>query len=246
VGGFGRIAAVERTPDGGYRIRVEAVGAKLARTPPFPTYRCSGLWIDSPGDLDGDGSSDLFVIEYDEGTPRREFGTTVHALSGTTGEVLWQRGERAFPGIGPTFDPDNAFFPPDLGWSSAVSADINDDGVAEILVSAPGFSHGAVFVLSGASGRILGWRPGPSWADRWGSTLSSDAAFFRSRGEVLVCADSTEIGSDQTSGLTVLRWREDGRKVSIRIEQFGEEPRMDVDALEERSSPSPGQEGEEG
>ncbi|MBI4717071.1 MAG: FG-GAP repeat protein [Planctomycetes bacterium] len=101
-----------------------------------------GWRVAGPGDLDGDGFSDLLVGQPDSITNVPRVLGQVHAYSGRTGVRIWTR----------TGDhPGDAF-----GASLAGAGDFNADGVPDVVVGSPHDPDPTyVQVLSGDTGALL-------------------------------------------------------------------------------------------
>lgn len=148
---------------GGYPGAVRAIDGRNGETIYELETAAGGLrvpwWSSLPhpslaqlGDLDGDGASEFAV-----GTPNEGASGVVRIVSGRTGRVL-RRIEGESLGDG-------------LGVSVARLADLDEDGVAELVCSAmPACSDagretraGHVLVISGRTGDVLRYFGGPSF-----------------------------------------------------------------------------------
>lgn len=119
------------------------------------------------GDANGDGVADLAV-----GSPSADHNLnaaidyvgSVTVYSGADGAVVWSRnGESRLD---------------ELGWAVALAGDVNEDGVTDVIVGAPGAGGdgantgaGAAFVLSGVDGAVLHTFTGETAGDRFGSAV---------------------------------------------------------------------------
>ena len=119
------------------------------------------------GDANGDGVADLAV-----GSPSADYNLnaaidyvgSVTVYSGGDGAVVWSRdGESRLD---------------ELGWAVALAGDVNDDGVTDVIVGAPGAGGdgattgaGAAFVLSGVDGAVLHTFAGETAGDRFGAAV---------------------------------------------------------------------------
>ena len=124
-----------------------------------------GMSVASAGDMDGDGFDDVIVgaIFADAGGLVNAGSAYVH--SGATGILLWQ-----FDGA----ESDSRF-----GFSVSGIADVDGDGVGDLLVGAasasPGsiWDAGSVFVYSGATGTMIRRLDGQVTFDNFGQCVSS-------------------------------------------------------------------------
>lgn len=106
-----------------------------------------GRAVAGVGDVTGDGVPDLLVGAPDEG------GSTGIPNAGWAFLVSGATGADVFVFEG---DSDTRR----LGWSVSASGDLDGDGVGELLIGAPGpwsgvETHGAVLVVSGATGALI-------------------------------------------------------------------------------------------
>lgn len=119
-----------------------------------------GWSVCSTGDLDGDGRGDVIAGAPFESKSNTNEGA-VYAFSGMDGSQLWRKSGSA---------ADDRF-----GASVARLADIDNDGVAEILVGAVEFNSGAgrVEVRSGATGAKLFQVSEGDPGDQFGTSVAS-------------------------------------------------------------------------
>lgn len=120
-------------------------GALLYRFDGPGEYSRMGMAVAGAGDINLDGFDD-FILS----TPGLEINGLPAAgramvYSGATGTVLWQ------------FDGTSAAAY--LGWSVDTAGDVNQDGIPDVILGAPGSTYGsdigAAFVYSGATGALL-------------------------------------------------------------------------------------------
>ncbi|MBN1665853.1 MAG: FG-GAP repeat protein, partial [Anaerolineales bacterium] len=134
-------------------------------------YGQPGAWfgasVASAGDVDGDGYDDVLV-----GAPFFDTGTVIE------GRVFLYRG--GVTGIFPL--PSQELDPTDqetaeFGWAVAAAGDTNNDGFADFLIGAPGFSDASI--VEGAVYLYLGGSSGPTLASGWPAhpTDQMDARF---------------------------------------------------------------------
>ncbi len=129
-----------------------------------------GWHIASGGDINKDGIADILVgAPYKDVQSNRAQGEA-YVFSGTNGSLLLSLHD---PGL------NNAYA--SFGYRVAWTSDINEDGAAEILVSAPHQTvdefqiQGSVFVFNGWDGRhlITFDNPNPHQGSKFGYTLAS-------------------------------------------------------------------------
>jgi len=115
-----------------------------------------GYAVAGPGDLDGDSIPDVVAAEIDD---------AVRAFSGATGELLW-----AVRGLTRSTT---------AGLALAAGGDIDRDGAPDVIVGSPGrhgaagSDCGAVFVVSGRTGRIVRSMPGTLPGAELGTAVAS-------------------------------------------------------------------------
>lgn len=97
-----------------------------------------GAAVAAAGDVDGDGHGDLLVGAPSDASAGADAGR-VHLFAGIDGATIWIRDGAAGSM---------------LGAGTAPLGDVDDDGVPDLVVGAPG-AGGAVHVLSGADGADL-------------------------------------------------------------------------------------------
>jgi len=114
-----------------------------------------GISVTSPGDLDGDGTSDLTVGANHDGTDGYDQGAIWNLFLNVDGTVRSTRKVSDLSGnFGGDLDPGTEFWIPgdQFGWSLASPGDLNGDGVPDVAVGAlwddDGGDHaGAVWML---------------------------------------------------------------------------------------------------
>jgi hypothetical protein len=174
-----------------------------------------GASIDAGGDYDGDGVIDLIV-----GAPNAPNGSAYEvgrAVVLSAGRLLAQTPPyelRSFS-YGSVTPPVNHSDPqPNFHFGAAVHAcaDLNNDGVGEILVGAPGYFsagfpsgwsfRGLVRVYSGATGTLLSSITGGS-TDRLGDTLTSSVGDLNGDGfkEFVVTGSLSDAGGTDSGVL---------------------------------------------
>jgi len=129
-----------------------------------------GFSVARIGDVNVDGVEDLLVGAPYESIESLDDVGAVYALSGLTGEVLWNaRGQRA----------DDEF-----GASASILSDLDKDGVQDIVVGAPGNTTGAgtICVLSGTSGCRISSINSESSVFRFGERLYGDGRIVLVKG----------------------------------------------------------------
>ena len=120
-----------------------------------------GQSLETAGDVNGDGFSDVIIGSPQDGTNGNGAGK-VQVVSGLDGSVL-------LSGLGPA---PSAF----LGASVSTAGDVNGDGHADLIVGAPGDYRaltppGAAYVVSGFNGQLLHLFVNPD-GQRFGSAVS--------------------------------------------------------------------------
>lgn len=119
-------------------------GAKLFKVQGSGDHEYLGVGLGSLGDVDGDGYDDIVAGSYGDfpmGVPGY-----IAAFSGATGLEVWRA-------IGPATGSR-------FGWSLAPIADLDGDGITDLIGSAPnnsigGGDTGTVYLYSGADGHLL-------------------------------------------------------------------------------------------
>ncbi len=127
------------------------------------TSHSDGIWlgaIASVGDVDGDGVAD--VVSYVSGaTDIAPLVDAVEMQSGRTGAILWCVGSSS---------------PGDQFGFAVTAADVDGDGVRDVLVGAPGGAiasiPGFVVALSGRTGALLASASGGFVGDRFGWSVT--------------------------------------------------------------------------
>jgi predicted lipoprotein with Yx(FWY)xxD motif len=122
-----------------------------------------GASVSGVGDVNGDGFADFIVGASDEDTNNGFGSGSARVFSGIDGSILY------------TFNGDSAF--DGLGESVSGAGDINNDGISDFIVGAPGDDNngsgsGSARVFSGADGSILYTFNGDSALDRFGRSVS--------------------------------------------------------------------------
>jgi hypothetical protein len=136
------------TPGGG-RVYVlsGADGSPLYPSiPPDGTGSKLGqFWLESPGDLSGDGIPDIFVADIENAATGANTGRA-YVFSGADGSLVWAA----------TGDQTGAQF----GIGRGANADADGDGTPDIFVAAwlhneGGSQAGKAYLLSGTDGSVL-------------------------------------------------------------------------------------------
>lgn len=136
------------TPGGGRVYVLSGVdGSPLYPSiPPDATgSRLGQYWLESPGDLSGDGVPDIFASDIENSATAANTGRA-YIFSGADGSLVWQA----------TGDQAGAQF----GIGRGANADADGDGVPDVFVAAwlhneGGNQAGKAFLLSGADGSVL-------------------------------------------------------------------------------------------
>ncbi len=142
-------------------------GAQVIHVPSYPFNGDSavdqfGVSVSGAGDVNNDGIADLIVGARGDDNNGADSGSA-RVISGADGAILY------------TFNGDSAgdFF----GFSVSGAGDVNNDGVADLIVGAPGddntgLDSGSVRVFSGVNGSILYTFNGDSANDLFGRSVS--------------------------------------------------------------------------
>lgn len=158
-----------------------------------------GRAVSGGHDLDGDGHPDVVIGAYADSTGAPEQGS-IRVVSGWTGNEVFAR-----YGAGKDW----------LGFSVAISADMDGDGRADVIAGAPqstlgGNPPGYARAFSGATGAILWTRTGPNaYSDFGNAVCAVGDVDGDGRGDVAVGARYTNgVGSD--SGAVYVYSGDDG------------------------------------
>ena len=171
----------------GFHVWSPATGTFM-RTIVEPGYATRGFALVNLGDIDGDGKPDHAASNPIHSVPGAN-SSEVDAYSGATGSVIW-----SFVSTVPGGQ---------AGISLARIADVDVDGVPDLLVGAPGANGvpGRVFVLSATTGALLRTHVGAN-----GDTLgyaTSDAGDLNGDGVSDYAAGAPQvniIGANQPAG----------------------------------------------
>jgi hypothetical protein len=136
------------TPGGGRVYVLSGVDG----SPLYPSIAPDGtgsalgqFWLESPGDLSGDGVPDIFASDIENSASGTNAGR-VYVFSGADGSLVWQA----------TGDEPGAQF----GIGRGANADADGDGIPDVFVAAwlsneGGTQAGKAYLLSGADGTVL-------------------------------------------------------------------------------------------
>ena len=162
---------------GEIRVYSGRTGSQLAAVPGDRAFARFGECFREVGDLDADGVTDFVAGSPMLDTPNGTRSGRIAAVSGATGNVLWSR-----PGFGALAE---------LGRFLDVIADLDGDGIADVVALEPRYGsfavvHGRVLFLSGLTGQLLGTADGPpTFGDRIGNAVAG----HRQSGAVFVASD---------------------------------------------------------
>lgn len=157
-----------------------------------------GSGIAAPGDLNADGTPDLWVAEL---PVNRGDGTNgqVYALSGLDGSLLYTI-------TSPNAQPDGSF-----GFSLAATPDLTGDGIADVLVGAPeedadADRDGRSYVFSGADGSEFRTfvSPNAAFISRFGFAVAAPPVTTPPADAYLIVGASTEHSGEFASGRSYL------------------------------------------
>jgi hypothetical protein len=139
-------------------------GAVLFTYPGQSSQEAVGSAVACPGDLNGDGKPDFLIGAPGFQTPGMGWLGVVRLYSGSDGKLLWEiRGDWEYG----TF-----------GKALAVVGDLDGDGLADILVGAPGVEVGGkddaglARVISGKDGKTLFTFEGEAEDEQFGATVA--------------------------------------------------------------------------
>ncbi len=114
-----------------------------------------GRMVAAAGDVNGDGRSDVVVGAASDADG--EENGYVRVFSGADGSVLFEDGDDHFVSLA----------------SASAVGDIDGDGLADVLIGAPSFGLGRVFVLGGPDGHTIFDEPSPQpVSDDYGASVS--------------------------------------------------------------------------
>jgi len=149
-------------------------------------------------DIDGDGLADV-VASAPNGKYYEVPRGAVFARSPRTKRLLWSRLGEPLEGI---------------GWHLSLAADLDRDGIREVLAGAPGGTRGKVMLLAGRNGSVLRAYTSALEHDQFGwyavgtGDLDGDGL-----GDVLVGAPSEPAGGVESAGAVHLLSISDGREL---------------------------------
>lgn len=140
VGAFGQAGG------GAIYVINGATGASLfpAFQPPSGGSQLGQFWVNTPGDVDGDGTNDIFGVDFGQGVGNSQVGQA-YVISGANGSLI-----RTFTGEGPGDQ---------FGIGRGIG-DITGDGRPDFILAAWRRTEGAsnagkIYLVNGATGAIL-------------------------------------------------------------------------------------------
>lgn len=157
-----------------------------------------GWSVSGGGDVDGDGIPDFAIGAPADSSPTGTASGSVHVFSGSTGGLL--AAFEAYSSVDNPFCADGSFEEQSFGRSVDCRTDLTGDGLADVVVGAPGYDSNpqcllGSWVLNPDGGRVRTFSWSASGAT-WSESVLSDAWFWEGQLGWAVCTtDGSEGGA---------------------------------------------------